>query len=200
MYVYAMKRLWFKISAGVITGILLVVGNLFLSDVAGAYQEVSTPTGVFVTVTYTDPINVRSGPSTVNYPIVGQLAPGTVVPALGVSPGREWVQIEYAGTANGTGWVYASFISVSGGELRVVEPPPTPTPLVTSTIDPTLAAAFNIQPTQTRMPTFTAPPPLTVPRFEDESHTSVNSVFGIFIIGLGVIGSIGLIASFLLRK
>ncbi|HJS18386.1 MAG TPA: SH3 domain-containing protein [Anaerolineales bacterium] len=160
----------------------------------------STPAGVFVTVTYTDPINIRSGPSTVNYPIIGQLDPGTVVPALGVSPAREWVQISYPGTASGTGWVYASFVSVSGGELQIVEPPPTPTPPVTSTVDPTLAAAFNIQPTQTRMPTFTAPPPLTVPQFEDESSSPASSVFGIFIIGLGLIGGVGLLVSFLLRK
>ena len=58
-------------------------------------QDASTPTGIFVTVTYTDPINVRGGPSTVLYPIIGQLNPGEVVPALGISPGREWIQISY---------------------------------------------------------------------------------------------------------
>lgn len=157
-------------------------------------------TGVVITVTYTDPINVRGGPSTVNYPIVGQLNPGDVVPALGVSPAREWIQIVFPGTASGTGWVYASFVSISGGELQVVEAPPTPTPPVTNTIDPTLAAQFTIQPTQTRMPTFTAPPPLTVPQFQDESSAGSSQVFGIFIASLGLLGGLGLLVSFLIRK
>jgi len=189
-----MKQFWFKAFLGVlmITG----AGALFLPRPAEAYQDVSTPTGILVTVTYTDPINVRSGPSTQLYPIVAQLNPGDVVPALGISPGREWIQITYPG---GTGWVYSSFVSISGGELRIIEPPPTPTPLVTTTIDPTLAAAFNIQPTQTRMPTFTPPPPLEIPQFADSTGPSLVSS-GIFIVVLGLLGSIGLLASFLWRK
>jgi uncharacterized protein YraI len=147
-------------------------------------------------VTYTDPINIRSGPSTVNYPIVGKLFPGEVVPALGVSPKREWILVSYPG---GTGWVYASFVAISGGELQIVEPPPTPTPLATSTIDPTLAAAFNIQPTQTRMPTFTPPPPLEIPEFPDDKGNPFRAA-GIFIVGLGLLGGIGLLMSFIMRK
>lgn len=200
MNVYAMKRLWFKILTGALVVIALGTGILFLPGQAGAYQDASTPVGVYVTVTYTDPINVRSGPSTVNYPVIGQLPSGAVVQALGVSVAREWVQIAFDGAPNGKGWVYASFVTVSGGELPVVEAPPTPTPLVTSTIDPTLAAAFNTQPTQTRLPTFTAPPPLTVPQFQDESSSPTTRVFGIFIISLGLVGSVGLLVSFLWRK
>jgi uncharacterized protein YraI len=200
MNVYVMKRLWFKILSGVLVVSALGTGLFLLPKQAGAYQDVVTPVGVFITVTYTDPINVRSGPSTVNYPVIGQLPSGAVAQALGVSPAREWVQIAFEGSPSGTGWVYASFVTVSGGELPVVDAPPTPTPLVTSTIDPTLAAAFNTQPTQTRLPTFTAPPPLTVPQFEDQSSSPTTRVFGIFIIGLGLIGSIGLLVSFLWRK
>ena len=200
MMIYAVPQLWFKSLAGLLAVTGLVFGLFSLPDSAQAVQEAATPTGVLITVTYTDPINVRSGPSTVNYPIVGQLAPGAVSPALGVSPAREWVQIAYPGTPDGTGWVYASFVSVSGGELRVVESPPTPTPPVTNTIDPTLAAAFDVQPTQTRMPTFTPPPPLTVPRFEDQTASGSSPVFGIFIVSLGLIGGAGLLVSFLWRK
>lgn len=182
--------------------ISLSVGLFLTSEqVIARAQAASTPTGISVTVTYADPINVRGGPSTVYYPIIGQLAPGEVVPALGVSPGREWIQISYPATG-GTGWVYSSFVSISGGELRIVEPPPTPTPPVTSTIDPTLAAAFNVQPTETRLPTFTPPPPLEIPEFNDAGvpGTSSSVVFGIFIVGLGSIGAIGLLVSYLLRK
>ena len=196
-----MKRFWFKTLLGVLTGLSLGMGTFLTAALPGVRaQEACTPTGIFVTVTYTDPINVRSGPSTVNYPIIGQLAPGEVVPALGVSPGREWVQITYPPTG-GTGWVYASFVTVSGGELRIIEPPPTPTPPVTSTIDPTLAAAFNIPPTETRLPTFTPPPPLDIPEFNDASTSNPSRmVFGVFIIGLGLMGAIGLLVSYVLRR
>jgi uncharacterized protein YraI len=190
-----MKLVWFKVLLGVFTVTGLAAGVFLWPRQAGAYQEVSTPTGVFVTVTYTDPINVRSGPSTIQYPIIASLNPGEVVPALGISPGREWILISYPG---GTGWVYASFVSISG-ELQIVEPPPTPTPIVTSTIDPTLAAQFTTQPTQTRMPTFTPPPPLEVPQFTDASGPSLGSS-GIFIVVLGLLGGIGLVASYLWRK
>jgi uncharacterized protein YraI len=200
MKIYALQLVWFKSLLGLLTITGLALAALYIPDPAQAYQGAATPSGVFITVTYTDPINVRSGPSTVNYPIIGQLASGAVAPALGVSPAREWVQIAYPDSPDGTGWVYASFVSVSGGELPLVESPPTPTPLVTNTIDPTLAAQFAVQPTQTRMPTFTPPPPLSVPQFEDESSPGSSRVFGIFIVSLGLIGGAGLLVSFLWRK
>ena len=95
--IYAMKQVWFKLLPGVFLAAILIAGVLGSPRQAEAYQDVSTPTGIFVTVTYTDPINVRSGPSTTLYPIVAQLNPGEVVPALGISPGREWIQITYPG-------------------------------------------------------------------------------------------------------
>lgn len=200
MKIYALQQLWFKSLLGLFTVTCLALGAFFLPDQAVAYQDASTPSGVFITVTYTDPINVRSGPSTVNYPIIGQLASGAVAQALGVTQAREWVKIAFPDSADGTGWVYASFVTVSGGELPLAEAPPTPTPPVTNTIDPTLAAAFNVVPTQTRMPTFTPPPPLAVPQFEDEGSPGSSRVFGIFIVGLGLIGGVGLLVSFLWRK
>jgi uncharacterized protein YraI len=200
MNVYVMKQLWFKTLLGGLVVISLGTITLFSTNHAQAYQEAPTPNGAYATIIYSDPINVRGGPSTVYYPIVGQLNPGDIVPALGVSPKHEWVQISYPGTADGTGWVYAIFVSLSGGELRIVEPPPTSTPPVTATIDLTLAAAFEAQATQTRMPTFTPPPPLTVPQFTDQNSSHAPSVFGIFIISLTVIGGIGLLVSFVMRK
>lgn len=200
IYIYVMKSFWFKISLGILASVVLGLGFLpGPGNRSASAQEVTTPTGILITVTYSDPINIRSGPSTVLYPIVGQLAPGEIVPALGVSPGREWVQITIP--AGGTGWVYAAFVSVSGGELRVVEPPPTPTPPVTATIDPTLAAAFNVVPTETRLPTFTPPPPLEVPEFDDASSPRTSSsVLGAFIIVLGLTGALGLAVSYALRR
>ena len=191
-----MRQFWFKALWGIVLITGLGVGALLSPEQAEAYQDAPTPSGVMVTVTYTDPINIRSGPSTVQYPIVGQLNPGYVVPALGVSPKREWILVSYPG---GTGWVYASFVAISGGELQIVEPPPTPTPLATSTIDPTLAAMFNTQPTQTRMPTFTPPPPLEIPQFKDNAASPLGAA-GIFIVALGLIGGLGLLVSFIMRK
>lgn len=201
MTIYAMKRILFKALLAGVLATSLGVGILLSPNQVEAFQDPSTPTGIYVTVTYTDPINVRSGPSTVHYPVIGQLAPGATAPALGISPGREWIQISFAGSPSGVGWVYSSFVAISGGELRVVEPPPTPTPLITETFDPTLAAAFQQQPTQTRMPTFTPPPPLTVPQFTETSPVKSPKIpSGIFVISLGVIGSLGLLISIVLRK
>lgn len=158
-------------------------------------------TGVIITVTNVDGVNVRGGPSVITYPVLGHLDPGATAKALGVSPGREWIQIEYPGAPNGVGWVYASFVDVSSGNLQIIEPPPTPAPRVTATIDPTLAAQFFLQPTVTRVPTFTPPPPLTVPQFADTSlPRRDNFPFGAFISGLGLIGITGLLVSFLLRR
>ena len=201
MYIYAMRSFWFK-TLWALLAIAVLGGATFLSPkLVEAYQEPSTPTGVLATVIYAEQINVRSGPSTVYYPIVGQLFPGDVVPALGISPGREWVQVSFPSGVGGVGWVYAAFVSLSGGELRIVEPPPTPTPLVTATIDLTLAAQFIVQPTQTRIPTFTPPPPLDVPQFTDTSTSQPSgAAFGTFIIILTLIGVVGLLLSFVLRS
>jgi hypothetical protein len=196
-----MKPFWLRTFLEVVAVSALGMAALFSPRQAAAYQDASTPTGILATVIYTDPINVRSGPSTVYYPIIGQLYPGDIVPALGVSPGREWVEISFSGAAGGVGWIYASFVSIAGGELQIAEPPPTPTPLLTATFDPTLAAAFDVQPTQTRLPTFTPPSPLIVPQFTEVSPPRPSGFSsGVFVIALGLIGSIGLIVSFVLRR
>lgn len=180
----------------VLTGVV----TFFAPTQAEAGREAVYQTGVIITVTYIEDINVRGGPNTVDYPIVGRLAVGETAPALGVSPKREWVQIAYPSSPTGTGWVYAAYVTVSGGELQVVEPPPTPTPPVTATVDQTLIAAFHTQPTQTRLPTFTPPPPLTVPAFAEPAARVSTGVFGIFIVGLGLIGGIGLVISYMWRR
>ena len=203
MNVYAMKRHWFKTLMGVLAVTGLGVTALFSTNQAQAYQAASTPSGVFITVgNPPDGTNVRSGPNSVVYgPPIGHLNPGDTIPATGKSRGGDWIQIEYAAGPNGKGWVYSVNVVVSGGELPIVESPPTATPPITASLDPTFAAAFNIQPTQTRLPTFTPPPPLTVPQFPDEGPSrSTGSVFGIFILGLGVLGFLGLLLSYILRK
>ncbi|MCS6993284.1 MAG: SH3 domain-containing protein [Anaerolineales bacterium] len=158
----------------------------------------STPVGRYVTVTYTEQINIRSGPSTYFYPAVGVLLVGETAPAIGRSPGGEWIQIRYPGIPGDVGWVYAPYVSLSPGpNLPIVEPPPTPTPITTPTIDPTLAAAFLPQYTPTRLPTFTPPPPLAVPTYENPDTRAAGMPMGLVITLLALIGGLGSLISFL---
>jgi hypothetical protein len=157
-----------------------------------------TPSGAVATVTMEqDQINVRGGPST-EYPVVGVLIAGQQVPALGRSVGGDWVQIAYPGVAGGIAWVYSPLVIVSGS-LPIVEPPPTPTPRTTPTVDPTLAAQFIVEIPPTRLPTFTAPPPLILPTFvPEQAVTPAERVpMGLLIVGMGIIGIFGVMISLL---
>jgi uncharacterized protein YraI len=158
---------------------------------------------MYVTVITEEPqINVRMGPSSSIYPIVGTLPTGTTVPALGRSAGGDWIQIEYPGAPNNTGWVYSPLVKVSPGTLRIVAPPPTPVPPATPTIDPTLAAQFPITATNTRLPTFTPPPSLTIPSYTEVPAANFRNTvpLGTVIVTLAVLGSIGFLLSLFLRR
>jgi uncharacterized protein YraI len=158
----------------------------------------STPTGRTVTVTYTEQINIRSGPSAYFYPAIGVLLVGESAPALGRSPGGEWIQIYYPGIPGNIGWVYGPYVNLSPGpNLPIVEPPPTPTPLTTPTINPTLAAAFLPQVTPTRLPTFTPPGPLVIPTYENPGEQTAGVPMGLVITLLALIGGFGSLISFL---
>jgi uncharacterized protein YraI len=157
----------------------------------------SSPFGPMVTVNLDqEQINVRAGPSQ-DYPIVGVLEQGEKVPALGRSVGGDWVEIAYPVVDGGVAWVYAYLVSISGGELPIIVPPPTPTPQVTPTIDPTLAAQLIVEIGPTRLPTFTQPPPLTIPTYTQAPEISVAGglPMGFIIIGLAVVGLFGLMIS-----
>lgn len=159
-----------------------------------------TPTGPMITVNADqDQINVRECPNTTTCSIIGVLLPGQQVPAKGRSPGGEWILIAYPHPPNGVAWVHSSLVTVSPGFLPVVEPPATPTPLVTSTIDPTLAAQFIVTAVPSRLPTFTQPAPLEIPTLlPEESSTAVPNVpMGMVIAGLAALGVFGGLISLL---
>ncbi|MFN8412678.1 MAG: SH3 domain-containing protein [Anaerolineales bacterium] len=163
----------------------------------------SPSTGMYITVLGDEPFaNVRLGPSSSIYPIMGKLLPGDTAPALGRSPGGDWIQIEYSGSPNNKGWVYSPLVVVSPGTLPVMEPPPTPIPPATSTIDPTLAAQFTVYPTTTRLPTFTPAPSYVAPTFQTAARqndlTSVPRA--VVILSLGGFGIFGFILSLLLPR
>jgi hypothetical protein len=146
-------------------------------------------------------VNVRAGPSTVAYEIVGVLVTGQQVPALGRSPGGDWILVSYPGVPGGAAWIWSDLVEVRGS-LRVVEPPPTPTPAMTATIAPTLAAQFLVEAPPTRLPTFTEPPPLSQPTLPVDAAiaTTGRVPTGLVIIGLSVIGLFGMLISLLSRR
>ncbi len=169
------------------------------------------PTGSIPTVTGTpegplirvDPslqqIRVYAGPSSFDYPAIGVLLGNETAPALGRADGREdWIQIYYPGVPGSIGWVWALQVGLSPGALLpLIEVPPTPTPISTPTINPTLEAAFLGRQTPTRLPTFTPPPPLELPSFSDAPNNQSGIPAGLLIVSLGIFGFLGAVISYL---
>jgi hypothetical protein len=186
-------------------GLLLLLINVPTPKKVAAQQPTgsvptvtSTPSGSYITVTYPEQINIRSGPSSYLYPAIGVLLTDETAPAVGRSPGGEWIQIRHPGIQGGLGWVYAPLVNLSpGANLPIVEPPPTPTPITTPTIDPTLAAAYLPQAVPTRLPTFTPPGILVIPTYEAQSVTATGVPMGLVIALLFLVGGFGSLISFL---
>lgn len=171
-----------------------------------AQEPTQTPaptTGLFITVITDEPqINVRLGPSSTVYPVVGILLQGATAPALGRSQGGDWIQIEFPSAPDGVGWVYSPLVQVSPpGNLIIVPPPPTPLGPATSTVDPTLAAQFVVEPTSTRLPTFTPQPSITpLATFASTSSPINDSVpLATIIIAFAILGFIGFLLSLIRR-
>lgn len=204
-----MNKTWFHIAfwACCIVGFLV----MFLTESAQTFVYAQAPVTGTATPGGPTPfvknvfegepaINVRTGPSTIFYPDPCGLLPfGATAPALASSPAHEWIQIGYPDCPHGVGWIYAPNVDLSPGYLPIVEPPPTATPLATATIDPTLAAAFNIQPTETRLSTFTPAPPLTMPTFTYQT-APVGFPIGGTIFAIALVGVVVLLISFFSRR
>jgi hypothetical protein len=148
-----------------------------------------TPIGPYIIVNSDqDQINVRSLPDALSTK-VGVLLAGQKAPAKGRL--NQWILIEYLGIPGDRAWVYAPLVTIYGGELPIVEPPPTVTPLYTPTIDPTLAAQFIITVAPTRLPTFTPPAQLVIPTFPPEPGGTAGVTtlpLGLIIVGVGALG------------
>jgi hypothetical protein len=183
---------------------LVLIGIFFfINEKVQAQQLLQQPTGTIPTVTGTpegvtttvlmgqEPqINVRSGPGTF-YNKVGVVLPGQEVHVLGKSAGGGWLLIIYPGIPGNSAWIYSAYVApLTRGEVPIVEPPPTSTPLYTPTIDPTLAAQFIETPIPTKLATFTQVAPLTIPTFQDASPSSLAAglPIGLIIIILGGLG------------
>jgi uncharacterized protein YraI len=209
VFYYEMTRNRFQIHLSILLIAVCVGWGIGATPTTALAQE-PTPTSasssqpeMYITVTNSpEGVNVRAGPSAALYPPIGHLNPGEVYPATGRSPGGDWIQIEYPNGPNGKGWVYSPYVAVSPGTLPIVEPPPTPVPPATSTIDPTLAAQFTIEATATRKPTFTPAPARTVPAFTDLPPKRIETSIPLagIIFAIGALGLIGFIASVLPRR
>ncbi len=177
---------------------------VFAQQPTGSVPTVTgTPSGATVAL-YLDEGHpqeyVYSGPSIYLYPAIGVLLAGQEVPAYGYSEDKNWIQIYYPGVPNSAAWVYAPYVKVvKFGELPLVAAPPTPTPASTPivNINPTLVAAFVTPVLPTRLPTFTPPVPLAVATFVDSVSNNNRIPMGLLIFGLGFIGALGTIISFL---
>lgn len=200
----------------VLIAALLVGAALALQTGVGlARNPAQLPTVSIATVTGTPPgetaritreyesVNVRSGPG-LYYPEVGVVIAGQDVPVLGRSAGGDWLQIAYPGVPGGVAWIYRYLVDFEGS-VPIVIPPPTPTPRTTPTVDPTLAAQFLVDIPATRLPTFTAPPPLALPTFAEAAPVGgvtpaalVGRIpVGLVISALGILGFFGLLISVL---
>lgn len=203
-----------RLTLALLVGLLILVlmtGLPILSAQAGGLAQV--PTGSVPTVTGTPMVAsalvldneqgqvfVRAGPNTVGYDQIGVLTPGQTVPVLGESPGGEWLQIAYPGVPGGVGWVWGRLVRVTPEAfLPTVEPPPSATPRVTATIDPTLAAQFLVELPPTRLPTFTPAPVQNFPTFAPDTGNPASGRLpvGFLVIGMTIVGAFGMLISFL---
>lgn len=198
-----MKRTAGVIGLAGVLALVLLNGHAYAGPAAQQATPVITVTGTpeGPQVLVPDQVNVRLGPGT-DYELVGVLIGGQTAPALGRSVGHDWIQITYAGVPGNVAWVYAPYVQVinlNGGELPIVEPPPTPLPRVTATIDPTLAAQFNLTgAVSTPLPTYTpsgSVAPSTLPTDAADSGGGFPPI--IAIVGLLVVGVFGTVISFL---
>jgi uncharacterized protein YraI len=200
---YVMKR--FEFQFAILAVVIALLFIFFGAQVGVVHAQEPTPatSGVYITVITDEPqINVRMGPSSSVYAIVGTLLRGATATAYGRSQGGDWIQIEYVGAPNNLGWVYSPLVQVSGGTLQVVESPPTPVPPPTSTIDPTLMAQFTILPTSTRLPTFTPPPSLVAPVYTETIPAAQREAvpMAIIIMSLGGVGVVTFVGSLFIRR
>lgn len=191
--------------------LFLVALNFQKVDAQGIFQQptgsiptvTGTPRGVTATVNLNqdDGINVRSGPNTL-YDAVGILMPGQSAAVKGRTSDGDWLLIEYAGAPNDQAWVYSNLVDLTAGEVPIVEVPPTVTPLMTNTINPTLAAQFITTPIPTRLATYTPVESLVVATYQDQARTHIlgGIPMGLVIIIMGGVGIILALISFIRNR
>lgn len=149
----------------------------------------SSPRGLYVVAVGDpeNPLNVRAYPNSTSTR-VGVFMVGQEAKAYGYY--GDYVMIDYAGAPDNRGWVVLNRVEIFGGSLPMLQPPPTETPSITMTIDPTLAAQFIITAIPSRLPTYTEPPVLQIPTYPAEigGTTSAGIPIGYIIVTLAGLG------------
>ncbi len=175
----------------ILLGVLSLAGFSMVQLVAAQLPtETLQPTATFggPTVFAPEQVNIRTGPHT-SYEQVGVLIAGQTAPAIGRTQVGEWIQIEYPGAPGGKAWVKANLVALRAGtidDLPVVEAPPTATP--PPTLTPLSGGVAPGTPEPTRLPTFTAAPPILQPTFTTPDLGGGGFPPAILIIGLFMIG------------
>lgn len=83
----------------------------------------SVSDGPYISVPVTgeaETVNLRGGPGA-SFPIVGKLSKGDTAPAVG-RIGTDWIMIRYAQGPEGTAWVYAPLVVLSGEVTDLMTP------------------------------------------------------------------------------
>jgi len=202
-------RISFVRVAVFITSLILLFATLFVVSIAHAQGGTcpANPNALggqpYITVKVNQSfelVNIRSGPNSMLYDKIGFLLPGESAPALGRTEGGDWIEIVCAGVPGGVGWVYSANVDlISTGLLQVVDTPPIPE--IKLPIDSTMVASFQIQPTATRLATFTPPPPTSPPPvYTDLPKSRPSSWTMPLVSGFALAGVLGLLFSLRFRR
>ncbi len=129
--------------------------------------------GINATITATDTLRVRAGPST-DATILGRLRPSAVVIVLARSDDSQWLLIVYASSdANQRGWVSAQFVATTSDASSL------PVALSSATATPTAADTPTPTSTPTETPTPTDTPAATATATATAQPTSAPAVLGL---------------------
>lgn len=138
----------------------------------------STPSPLTPNATFTQGVNVRSGPSMLFAPPIGSFAAGETTEIIAVSPAGDWYKVRYHDT---TGWVSALNVTVSGDISKLPRDPGPPTPAAALSPTPrqTPTPTVPLQPSPTPSPTATHTPlptatPTRTPRPSDTATRTPN--------------------------
>ena len=183
---------WMGVVSCIVILLLLTTDASAISEVAQATAVITvtgTPEGPMIIVP--DTVNVRLGPGT-EYDKIGVLIAGQQAPAVGRSAGGDWIMIVYPSQFDEYAWVYSRYVVLDSNQLLpIIEPPPTPTPRVTATINPTYAAQFSLgEVPATRLPTFTPAQPIVQPTIapsvieQSRGFPPILAIFGLLVVGM----------------
>lgn len=178
----------------------------FPASGAAPYLQAATATLPPLYIQAFEDVNVRAGPGT-EYDMVGKLILGQTSPVLGqVVYGQiVWVQIEYIGGPNNTGWVWKDLVLLKGDLILapILTPLPTPTRFPTTTPGPdTPQNTPTPDPNAGRLPTYTPPAAVARPTLLPDAGTTASRSFpsALIIISLVVLGGFGLLISFIRQR